>query len=1030
MKLTVGKLVIPGVVVVLGILALNAWISYRNIQKLVEKDKWVQHSQAVLVRLEGVRASVTNAVAAERGYLLTGHAEHLAPFERSRSEAGDDLDQLTDLMADNSGQQDGSRHLHDIINKEFAILDADIALRKTSHVDANALAATVSQGQETLTSVRRTVETLKAEEDRLLTLRIEASAASQSTALGTLSIATIAAMAMVMLAFFLARRDELTRTRTAMQLAAGQLALNSSEERSRLLLESTGEGIYGIDLKGDCTFANIACARLLGYDSPVELLGKPSHELFHHKHPDGSAYPRESCPIYQAFSAGKSVQVDDEVFWRRDGSSIPVEYRSNPILRDGKTIGAVVSFVDISRRRQAEQGMRLRESALRSTAQGVFITDPGRSDEPIIYVNAAFSHLTGYARQDIKGREIDVLRGLDTDAAALEGLRDAMKDDQPHTTDLLLYRKDGTPFWATISLAPVIDAGNKATHFVGVLTDNTERKHAEEELQRAKEDAEAAREQAEAANSSKSQFLANMSHELRTPLNAVIMYSELLQEEATDQGIDGFIPDLDKIRSAGKHLLALVNGVLDLSKIEAGKMELYLETFDVCAMVNDVAVTVQPLVDKKSNSLVLECPAGAGSMHGDLTKVRQILFNLLSNSCKFTEKGTVKLGVTRAAVNENDVLTFQVTDSGIGMSAEQVEKLFQPFTQADASTTRKFGGTGLGLSISRHFCQMMGGEISVRSEPGKGSTFIVHLPARVTNIILPAPQSTITGHATEPAAAGVTTVLVVDDESAVRDLLSKALVSEGVRTITASDGEEGLRLALQFLPDVIFLDVLMPKMDGWSVLTALKADSTLADIPVIMLTMMNDQEMGYLLGASEYLTKPIDRDRLSAVLKKYRPSAEACGVLIVEDDEPTRQVLRRTLTKQGWTVAEAENGRVGLERVARNKPSLILLDLIMPEMDGFEFLSELRRNIAWESIPVVVLTSKDLSPDERTRLAGNVERILQKGAYSRDSLLREVRKIVAQCAPAAAQPKMPVLHEQTTPAVSPDPAPVVQSDPN
>jgi CheY-like chemotaxis protein len=301
---------------------------------------------------------------------------------------------------------------------------------------------------------------------------------------------------------------------------------------------------------------------------------------------------------------------------------------------------------------------------------------------------------------------------------------------------------------------------------------------------------------------------------------------------------------------------------------------------------------------------------------------------------------------------------------------------------------------------------MMGGEISVTSEPGKGSTFTVKLPVQVVDSGGREPRAP-TGRASEPAGTGVTTVLVVDDESAVRDLVTKALVSEGVRTVTAADGDEGLRLARQFLPDVIFLDVLMPRMDGWSVLTALKADSRLADIPVVMLTMMNDQEMGYMLGASEYLTKPIDRQRLSNVLKKYRPESKAGGVLIVEDDEPTRQVIRRTLSKQGWTVTEAENGRIGLQRVAEHRPDLVLLDLIMPEMDGFEFLSELRASPAWEGIPVVVLTSKDLLPDERARLQGKVERILQKGAYSRDALLREVRKVGAQCAPPSLQKTAP-----------------------
>ncbi len=267
-------------------------------------------------------------------------------------------------------------------------------------------------------------------------------------------------------------------------------AMRASEERSRLLLESTGEGIYGVNVAGDCIFANKACAKLLGYDDPQQLIGKPTHELFHHTHADGTPYPRQTCPIYKTGQSGKGIQVDDEVFWRRDGTSFFVEYRASPIMDEGQTIGVVAAFVDITARRQAEQGMRLRESALRSIGQGVFITDPGRSDEPIVFVNAAFEHLTGYKRREVKGREIDYLTGPDTDPDVARRMREAMNEGREHVAELLLYRKDGTPFWATVSLAPVAGADKSMTHFVGVVTDVTERRRAEEELKRAKEQAE------------------------------------------------------------------------------------------------------------------------------------------------------------------------------------------------------------------------------------------------------------------------------------------------------------------------------------------------------------------------------------------------------------------------------------------------------------------------------------------------------------------------------------------------------------
>ncbi len=495
--------------------------------------------------------------------------------------------------------------------------------------------------------------------------------------------------------------------------------------------------------------------------------------------------------------------------------------------------------------------------------------------------------------------------------------------------------------------------------------------------------------QLEVADRHKTEFLANMSHELRTPLNAIIGYSEMLQEDAVDLGAEQFTDDLKKINAAGKHLLELINAVLDLSKIEAGKMELYLETFEVGALVHDIAAVIHPLAAKNTNHLDVSCPDAIGSMHADLTKVRQALFNLLSNACKFTERGTVSLAVAREAADGGEWMVFSVTDSGIGMTPEQLAKLFEAFTQADAATTRKYGGTGLGLALSRRLCRMMGGDVTAESEKDRGSTFTIRLPALVreaTEAAAPPPE------ATERVLSGIGTVLVIDDEAAVRDLMQRFLTKEGFRVVTAPGGEEGLRRARELRPDAITLDVMMPGMDGWAVLSALKADRDLADIPVVMLTIVDDKNLGYALGAADYLTKPIDRERLVAVLGKYRRDRP---VLVVDDDVEVRRLLRRMLEPAGYAVVEAENGRVALEHLREGPPSVILLDLMMPEMDGFEFVAEFRRHEAWREVPIVVITAKDLSGEDRERLNGYVQKILQKGAYGRDELLGEVRELVA-----------------------------------
>ena len=524
--------------------------------------------------------------------------------------------------------------------------------------------------------------------------------------------------------------------------------------------------------------------------------------------------------------------------------------------------------------------------------------------------------------------------------------------------------------------------------------------HLEELVDERTAEANRARDEAIQASQAKSQFLANMSHELRTPLNAIIGYSEMLQDEAEDQGAMEFLPDLKKIHAAGKHLLGLINDILDLSKIEAGKMDLYLESFELRPMVNEVAATVLPLLENNGNVLEAQYEAQLGSLHADLTKVRQALFNLLSNASKFTENGRITLAVGRETDGDGkEWVNFSVADSGIGMTPEQLGRLFQAFTQADASTTRKYGGTGLGLTITRRFCEMMGGDISVASELGKGSIFTIRLPAKVAKekaLDLPiSPQAR--GATSNILAPDACTILVIDDDPVTRDLMQRFLGSEGFRVETAASGEEGVRKAAEVQPDAITLDVMMPGMDGWAVLTALKRNPAVADIPVIMLTMVDEKSMGYALGAADYLTKPIDRNRLAAVLERYRKEHPHRRVLLVEDDVPTREMMRRTLEKIGLEVIEAENGAVALEKVAEAPPELILLDLMMPVMDGFHFVAELRSHPEWRAIPVVVVTAKELTTDDRLQLNGYVEKILQKGAFGRDQLFGEVLHLVEAC---------------------------------
>jgi signal transduction histidine kinase/CheY-like chemotaxis protein len=500
-----------------------------------------------------------------------------------------------------------------------------------------------------------------------------------------------------------------------------------------------------------------------------------------------------------------------------------------------------------------------------------------------------------------------------------------------------------------------------------------------------------------AATEAKSQFLANMSHELRTPLNAIIGYSEMVQEELEEVGQNQFIADLQKIHAAAKHQLSLINDILDLSKIEAGKVTVFVESFDVSKLVEEVATTIRPLVRKNANQLEIDCPAELGTMRSDQTKVRQILLNLLSNATKFTEHGVIRLEARPTSGEKGaGAFKFTISDTGIGMSPEQLGRLFQAFTQAEASTTRRYGGTGLGLAISKKFCEVMGGDVSATSTLGKGSEFTVVLPAEVEEKSRAAKPVSVPG---APAAGpGAdrrhSSILVIDDEPAARDLVTRVLTKEGYRVQTASSGPEGLALARRLQPAAITLDVMMPGMDGWAVLTVLKADPLTADIPVVMLTVADDKNLGFALGATDFLIKPIEWDRLIAVLEKHRPKLAGSRILVIEDDPSAREMFRRAAEDQGWTVAEAENGRVGLERIQEQAPGVILLDLMMPEMDGFTFIEELRRLPEHRKIPVVVVTAKDLTEEDRLRLNGHVIQILQKGGYSTQKLLDEINYLL------------------------------------
>jgi len=653
-------------------------------------------------------------------------------------------------------------------------------------------------------------------------------------------------------------------------------------------------------------------------------------------------------------------------------------------------------------RRETEQvitrQLAFTQAVCRSLGEGVYVMD---TQGQATFLNPAAEQMLGWSESEARGKNVHAMIHHHTPSG------EVFREDQcpvlgvaetgrPYfASEDAFWTRDGKMIPVAYAAAPII-VEQQITGVAVVFRDTTEERRVEKEMREAKN-------AAESASRAKGLFVANMSHELRTPLNAIIGYSEMLMEQP-DAVVEQRNADLGKIHQAGKQLLSLINDILDMSKIEAGKMTLRIETFDVASLVRDVMGTLAPIIAQSSNQVSVHCPPGIGPIDADMSKVRQVLFNLLTNALKFTRNGTIQLQVARTpGRNSIDLIVFKIIDTGIGMTAEQLDRLFEPFSQADSSGLS--GGTGLGLALSRQFCRMMGGDIAVASDAGKGSTFVVTLPAK--SEVASSAGSALPG-ATDVAPAAQKTagrVLIIDDDPEVRDLLTRTIQGEGFEVRAAADGKQGIEIAQEWKPTAITLDVLMPEMDGWAVLGALKSEPATAQVPVVMISIIGDDShtMGIALGASEFITKPVDRKRLARLLNHYRHGASSPTVMLVEDDADTRQMMRRSLESWNWTVIEAANGREALEKLREVTPTTIVLDLMMPEIDGFELVTQLRQNPTWQSIPVVVVTARELSAEDHLKLNGSVRQIVAKNGQNQTELLDQLRRLVEDCRAIAAE---------------------------
>ncbi|GEM_PF-1446062 len=765
------------------------------------------------------------------------------------------------------------------------------------------------------------------------------------------------------------------------RLRRADAAVNYNRMLMHAVLDNSPAVIYLKDLAGRYLMVNRVWCEVSGVDA-ARAIGATDFDLFPVPVAESfSSHDRRVAEAGRAIRSEEHLPQEDGTLHTYMSYKFPVEDEQGELF----AVGGVSS--DITEIKQRERQYRI----LVDTIPGTVYRCRPDSNWSMLFVSSEVEVLTGYPPADFLGNAGRSFAGLihpEDSAPRAAHVAAAVEARAPYMVEYRIIHADGGVRYVYERGQAEYGEDGSVEMLDGTILDVTELKSLQADL-------EAARDLADAANQAKSAFLANMSHELRTPMNAILGYSEMLMEEAGEAGQEDFVPDLKKINQAGTHLLALINDVLDLSKIESGKMETYAEDIDIDSFIDEVSGTAHPLMEKNGNTLSVERGPQLGTARQDLTRLRQTLFNLLSNAAKFTHNGTVTLHINRTRQEDGDWLTFAVSDTGIGIAEDKLEQVFEEFTQADGSTTRDYGGTGLGLAISQRFCKLMGGELSVYSELGHGSTFTVRVP-----VSLPGKDTRKTPAettATAGEAGSGDRVLVIDDDPEACEIIRRYLTRDGYAVVTAGNGEQGLRLAHELRPVAITLDVMMPGMDGWSVLRALKADPVLRTIPVIMLTMIDDRTRGYSLGAVDYLTKPVDRDLLHRALGRYATAGEAGTALLVEDDTDTRAVMARDLEKAGWQVCEAGNGEEALARMASQTPRLILLDLMMPVMDGFDFLLAMRAMPEWRHIPVIVVTARDLGEDERRRLAGLVDHVVEKRAWTREQLLEHVREAIAAC---------------------------------
>ncbi|MFY9558786.1 MAG: CHASE3 domain-containing protein [Terriglobales bacterium] len=985
MKWPTEKKTGAGLAVAGMILLLVAGLLYRNGRSFIEASQWVSHTHEVLTELEATPSALDEAQTSMRGYVITGQEIFLEPYQGAVSALRAHLNRLKSLTSDNPHQQRRIAMLETAVAEAFDFDQQNIDLRKQKGFEAAQQRVATGIGIKQMNQVRAIISEMKQEENDLLNRRLlDYQSKTRKTTL-TFSSMIILEFLLLGLVYYMLRRD-ITARKTA------EAALQQSEQRLTLASTSGEVGVWDLDLIADQAWRSLQHDRIFGYES---LLPSWSQKIF-----SGHVVPRDRELVKQRFEeafqtghlefACRIIRADQAVRWISAKGEVFRNEQGQPI----RMMGVVT---DVTERKRAEELLQQSEERHRK----LFDNNPhptwvyDRETLRFLAVNAAAVRKYGYSSDEFLAMTIKDIRPPEDVPVLLESLS-AIQDGNESDGIWRHRRKDGTVIDVEITSYALNFAGRDAE--VVVAVDVTQRKRDEEEkrkfmdrLAASNQELELRNREVERATKLKSKFLASMSHELRTPLNAIVGFSDLLAEETPGQLNNKQKRFVNHIKQGSAHLLQLINDILDLSKIEAGQLELRCEDFQVKDALPEVLSTIRPLAMAKNIQVQHKLKAEL-SVHADRVRFKQVLYNLLSNAVKFTPKdGRIDIDCGE----KGNEVCISVTDTGVGIRAEDQAVVFEEFRQVAVNKDTANEGTGLGLAITKRLVEQQGGKISLESEPGKGSRFTFTLPigSRTSSTSLP-----VNGPACPNAAAagrgGKPLILVVDDEVAARELLASYLDSE-YRTVMAESGAEAVQKAQQLRPDAITLDVLMSGGNGFETLVALRKSPETANIPIIIVSIVDQQKVGFALGAADYLIKPIRKPVLLETIRKHVPlqGDDDSEILLVDDDPRTLEMLEESLRSAGYETQSVQSGARALEVLSSKLVSAVLLDLLMPGMDGFEVIRHVRGQATLKELPILVMTGKTLAQEEIALLSRETQALFQKNGAWQQQLMVEVARV-------------------------------------